>query len=194
MSAIELTIPDLELVSEANAHEVHWNRMRRAQAQHKAVDGALLLAQRPALPCEVRITRLGPKELDTDNLDGSAKHVRDRIALWLVPLTRVIRRGKRAGTVERYGDDSDPRISWHVGQEHAPTYGVRIAIRPWSPSAVGSRVTRDGSVTHTEVTLDPARLSALARALTTLADGGPSVGVTVHGVRVTYHRTETPTE
>lgn len=191
MSGIVLTVPGLELVSEANAHEVHWNRMRRAQKQHKAVDKVLSIARRPALPCEVRITRLAPQELDTDNLDGSAKHVRDRIALWLVPKTRVIRRGKRAGTVERYGDDSDPRISWHVGQERAPSYEVRITIRTWSASEIGSRVTRDGDTTVTEVSLDPARLRALARSLQTLADGGPSVVVTVHGVRVTYHRSET---
>lgn len=173
MSGIEITVPGLHLVSEANAHEVHWHRAKRAKQQHGVV-GLVLRAHRPvAAPCEVRITRLAPGTLDTDNLQGSAKHVRDAVALWL-------------GV-----DDKDPRVTWHVGQERTKHYGVRIAVRPWSPTAVGSRVALEGSTTAADITLDPARLRALALALTQLADGGPSVGVTVHALRVTYHRTET---
>lgn len=174
MSGFEITVPGVRLVSEANAHEHFRYRQRRAKDQHTIVDAWLRSrAFRVEPPCEVRITRFSPATLDTDNLQGSAKHVRDAIAAWL-------------GV-----DDKDPRVTWHVGQERRKTYGVRIAVRPWSPTAVGSRVALEGSTTTADITLDPARLRELALALTQLADGGPSVDVTVHALRVTYHRTET---
>jgi hypothetical protein len=169
--AIALTIPGVRLVSEANAHEHHWNRVRRVTAQHATV-GLVLRARRPPpVPCEVRVMRLAPASLDTDNLQGSAKHVRDAVAAWL-------------GI-----DDRDPRVSWHVGQERSKTYGVRILVRPWDPAQIGSRVRTDGETTVTEINLDARTLRSLARSLAALADGGPEVGVTVHGVRVTYRCT-----
>lgn len=178
MSGIEITVPGLHLVSEANAHEVHWHRAKRAKQQHGVV-GLVLRAHRPvAAPCEVRITRLAPGTLDTDNLQGSAKHVRDAVALWL-------------GV-----DDKDPRVTWHVGQERTKHYGARIAVRPWSPgAAVGSRVSITGDTTVAELSLDPATLRALARALDTLAaapSGAAPIVARVHGLALTFHRTETP--
>ena len=96
-------------------------------------------------PAVVTITRLAPTSLDSDNLQGSAKHVRDAIAAWL-------------GV-----DDRDPRVTWHVGQERQKTYGVRLALRPWAPGAhVGARVSITGEVTAAEVSLDPETLATRA--------------------------------
>jgi len=110
---ISLTIPGLRLVSEANAHE-HWrHRAKRAEAQRAAT---LLLARtalargRPQLPLVVTITRLGPGKLDSDNLTGSAKHVRD-------------------GVAQALGiDDGDDRVTWVVGWRKAKGYGVEVTI------------------------------------------------------------------
>ena len=95
----------IRIESEANRRE-HWAaRHRRAKAQRAAIGAALLLAgQPPSPPLVVVLTRIGPKLLDTDNLAGGFKAVRDAIAEWLGvddgPTSRVEwryeqRRGKR---------------------------------------------------------------------------------------------------
>lgn len=69
-------------------------------------------------PLKVTITRVAPGKLDSDNLTGSAKHVRDGIA-------------------DALGiDDGDPRITWVVEQAkftgaHRGGYScaVRIEVR-----------------------------------------------------------------
>lgn len=98
---IEFEVP-VRLVSLLNAREHHMARARRAKTQRTAahtiararvsglVDTNLLLT--------VTITRIAPRELDDDNLAGSAKHVRDGIA-------------------DALGiDDGDKRIQWRYEQ------------------------------------------------------------------------------
>jgi hypothetical protein len=60
----------------------------------------------------VTITRIGQRNLDTDNLAGSQKGPRDSIARWL-------------GI-----DDASPMVEWRYAQERGPakTYAVRIEI------------------------------------------------------------------
>ena len=76
----------IQLVSEANVR-THWRvRAARAKAQRGSVKvllGSKLPAGRFWLPARVVITRLGTRLLDSDNLAGSAKAVRDEIAAWL---------------------------------------------------------------------------------------------------------------
>lgn len=101
-------------VSEANAHE-HW-RKRAKRAKHQR--GLAVLVMRghgykiPAPPLFVRITRIAPRALDSDNLAGSQKHVRDGVADWL-------------GI-----NDRDPRIQWVYAQaKGAPKfYAVRVEV------------------------------------------------------------------
>lgn len=102
---ITVTLP-LRLVSGANARE-HWAvRAGRAKAHRTAC----LLVPACDVPCVVTLTRLGPRELDSDNLAISAKHVRDGIA-------------------DRLGvNDNDPRVVWLYAQERAKEYGVRVEI------------------------------------------------------------------
>jgi hypothetical protein len=63
----------------------------------------------------VTLTRIGPRDLDSDNLAGSAKAVRDAVARWL-------------------GVDDGPRapVEWRYAQERpakgAKRYAVRITI------------------------------------------------------------------
>lgn len=73
----------IKVISEANARD-HWrvkNARKKAQqeetmvAMHNALRGRTI-----DLPCTVKLTRVGAKTLDTDNLSGSFKGVRDCIA------------------------------------------------------------------------------------------------------------------
>jgi hypothetical protein len=75
------TVP-LRIESVANLRE-HWSkRAKRAKMQREAI-GWHLGKARPALPCVVNLTRIAPRPLDGDNLQGGFKAVRDGIADWL---------------------------------------------------------------------------------------------------------------
>jgi len=106
---LHMKLPGLKLVSEANAHETHWKRAKRAKEQHAAVEKALEWEMPPDTPLVVVITRFGKKLLDDDNLQGSAKFVRDALAEFL-------------GI-----DDRTPDVSWIVGQQKGP-YAVEVTI------------------------------------------------------------------
>lgn len=159
-------IPGLKLESEANAHAHHWLRVKRARAHHDAVSLHLRPRRAPAPPAVVTITRLAPTSLDSDNLQGSAKHVRDAIAAWL-------------GV-----DDRDPRITWHVAQEKTKrgVYAVRLAVRAWDPAIVGARIVPDGPLRRVEVVLGADHLRALGASLLAAADGArPASRITFPG-------------
>lgn len=116
----------LTTTSEANAH-THWReRQRRAKAQREAVtllmhrlraDLRLDLAHRDMV---VRLVRVAPCELDSDNLAGALKHVRDSVA-------------------ELLGvDDRDPQVTWVVDQQYGPA-GVVIETYPGNIKTVEVR-------------------------------------------------------
>jgi hypothetical protein len=124
-------IPGLRLVSEANVREHPLKTWRRKNDQQNLVRVAFLRAQiaelSPALrrvtgSVVVEITRVAPRAFDTDNLQISAKHVRDEIAFWLAPIYPARRRG----------DDSPTGpIRWAPVQQRkgAPgEYGVEVRI------------------------------------------------------------------
>ena len=78
---LSLSIP-VKLVSEANMRE-HWAiKNKRKKHQQTVVEYALAGLKRdiPVFPVHVVITRVGVRKLDSDNLAGSAKGVRDQIA------------------------------------------------------------------------------------------------------------------
>ena len=89
---------------------VHWRvRSQRAKQQRQA---ACLVAPKAALPCVVTMTRIGPRKLDDDNLQGALKSIRDGIA-------------------DKLGvDDSDARIAWRYNQAIGKEFGVEIAVAP----------------------------------------------------------------
>jgi hypothetical protein len=102
---LRLELP-IRTVSEANLREAWYVRMRRKQAQQRVVALHLGPLGRPEPPLVITLTRVATRQLDTDNLAGAHKHVRDAVALWL-------------GL-----DDGDPRLTWRYAQE-------RVNGRAW---------------------------------------------------------------
>ena len=116
---IQIHIP-YKLPSESNMND-HW----RAKHSRKKKLQKLLLSYWPSdftpfLPCIVTMTRISPRSLDSDNLRGAFKSIRDNISSKLIP-------GKMAGMA-----DSDPRIEWRYEQRHGKVkeYGLIIKISP----------------------------------------------------------------
>lgn len=116
---LRIVIP-IRIESEMNRRE-HWAaRKKRFDAQRHATWWAWRQeTDRPARdasptpPVEVTLTRIGPRTLDGDNLQGGFKAVRDEVA-------RIL------GI-----DDGDPRITWRYGQEKGKPkeYAARIEIQ-----------------------------------------------------------------
>lgn len=116
--ALAFTLPCV-VVSEANRRD-HWAARRRrfksqVDAFHRAIWSLRLELHgpdlvRPELRPVVTLTRLGGKALDTDNLAGAFKGLRDAVAAWL-------------GV-----DDGDARVSWRYGQEPGGSVGVRVEL------------------------------------------------------------------
>jgi len=96
---LEVTIP-IVTVSEPNARGAWFARSRRARAQRLAVADALARHERPALPLRVTLTRIASRRLDSDNLAGALKSVRDAVSRWL-----------------DVDDGPDGPVSWCYGQE-----------------------------------------------------------------------------
>lgn len=73
----------IRVMSEANLRE-HWAvKNKRKKDQQFEMMIALhnnLMGKQVQLPCKVKLTRIGPKALDTDNLAGAFKACRDQIA------------------------------------------------------------------------------------------------------------------
>lgn len=112
---IAVTIPGLRLASTLNARQ-HW-RARAASAKRQRGLTRLCLSAhpRPTGPVVVTITRAAPRALDSDNLAGACKSVRDGVADWL---------GVDDGAAERAG-----LVAWRCTQEtQAKFYAVRITI------------------------------------------------------------------
>ena len=103
----------VKLVSEANTRG-HWRqRAARAKLQRACAKSALGHdIKGPPPPYVITITRIGPRKLDSDNLAGSAKAVRDGVADWL----RI--------------DDGSPLLTWRYEQrsEGRGVYGAEIVI------------------------------------------------------------------
>jgi hypothetical protein len=116
--SVSFTIP-LRTVSEINSH-AHWRaRQKRAKAQRSAAFMfTMWFGREMARRVEaggsliVTITRIAPRSLDSDNLAGSQKHVRDGIA-------------------DAIGiDDRDPRVEWRYAQSRGARgqYSVEVNV------------------------------------------------------------------
>lgn len=110
---LRVSVKGLKLISVANAHEQPFARHARARAERQAVGRALAGLPRVEGATRVRIVREGPRLMDTDNLSGAAKSVRDEVAAWL-------------------GVDDGPTgpVTWVVDQRKSVGggYGVEIEI------------------------------------------------------------------
>ncbi len=85
-AAAHIRLNDLPIASEANARESRFEVTDRKQAQRERVKEAFKALREAARvwpvapPKSVLFVRLGPKELDDDNLAGAFKAVRDQVA------------------------------------------------------------------------------------------------------------------
>lgn len=111
-TGLRLEIP-MQTVSEMNSRD-HWRaRNQRRVAQRKEIyyEWRMNVRRRPSLPCTVRLTRLGPQLLDTDNLAASFKFCRDVIA-------------------ELIGvDDGSDQIKFVYDQMQSVMYGIVIEVQ-----------------------------------------------------------------
>ncbi len=112
----------IKIISEPNTNH-HWSvKYKRFKEQKKQIWLAFYNDQpKIKLPCEVTLTRIGPRKLDDDNLIASFKAVRDEIADHLIP-------GKKPGQA-----DSDFRIIWNYKQEspektNKDKYQIKVEI------------------------------------------------------------------
>lgn len=107
-----LSLP-IHTISESNARH-HWAvKSRRVKEQRTQTSNALqsnlgALAT-PPVTAEVRLLRVGARQLDDDNLRSSLKAVRDGVADWL----KI--------------DDGKHNITWRYAQENGKAYSVEIA-------------------------------------------------------------------
>jgi hypothetical protein len=116
--SIGLDIPGLKIVSEMNTRQ-HWApRARRFKQQAAAVRQALSAANFITPPpfdhCNITLTRIGRRLLDSDNLASGFKAIRDALAEWL-------------GV-----DDGSDRLRWEYQQERGQA-GIRITITGNTP-------------------------------------------------------------
>ncbi len=119
-----VTIIGLRTVSEINHHE-HWRyRQKRAKEQHKTVAAALLrMPVKPRIPTVdaplyVKLIRVSARKLDSDNLAGALKHVRDAVAKMLC-----------------VDDGNEELVTWEVAQERmAGGTAVRIEFSKKEPA------------------------------------------------------------
>lgn len=107
MSRVSVVLP-IRLESMLNLR-LHWGSKSRKVARQR--EWALAVPRHP-VPCRVFLTRIAPRELDGDNLQGAFKALRDGIA-------------QRLGV-----DDRDPRVTWLYAQERGKPreYAVRVTI------------------------------------------------------------------
>lgn len=108
--SLSIHISPLTLKSEANA----GGKLRDKLARKSTIKSEMrecLPDMRFPLPVIVKLTRIGQKRLDDDNLRPTLKAVRDCVAAWL-------------GC-----DDADPRIRWEYGQKAGYVGGCLIRIK-----------------------------------------------------------------
>ena len=73
----------IRTISENNAREHHMARARRRSAQRALVHLELpmhIASCRPVGPYLITLTRIAPRKLDSDNLQGAMKAIRDQVA------------------------------------------------------------------------------------------------------------------
>lgn len=97
----------------------HWaSRARRTKTQREATLAGWREAGSPTVPVPgvIELCRVGRRKLDTDNLAGALKAIRDEVA-------------RIAGI-----DDGDDRIEWRYEQETSARTKPHVVIHCWRES------------------------------------------------------------
>jgi hypothetical protein len=112
----EIILP-VKTISEANVKE-HWTKTHKRKKIQKnwVMHGMSSTKEKPRLPCQIKLTRLSSRKLDSDNLQMAFKHIRDEIASYLIP-------GLAPGRA-----DADPRLDWQYAQEKSKEQKIKIEI------------------------------------------------------------------
>jgi len=129
MTKIVWEVP-IKTVSEANSNE-HWHKKAKRHTQQQGIVRVLFRQlETPILPpCVVRMVRLAPRKLDSDNLTTAFKWIRDQIADCLLPYNIKVYLSKDGKLRKAAGrNDDNPLITWEYAQEKASSIGVRIEI------------------------------------------------------------------
>lgn len=110
--SVELSI---KIVSEANIM-CHWSK-RHKRNKRNAMSLLPIKYDIPKqLPCVIRLTRLAPRKLDSDNLAYAFKGIRDTLADFIKP-----------GLAPGRADDKD--INFEYAQEYLKKdYAIRIEV------------------------------------------------------------------
>jgi hypothetical protein len=110
-----VSLPGLRTQSEMNLRE-HWGKRNARRERQQRVTLCALRSQignrPPPCPLVAKLTRVGPRRMDSDNAVISLKHVRDAVAKYL-----------------GVDDGDEASVRWEYGQEVAKTYAVRVEIR-----------------------------------------------------------------
>lgn len=120
----------IKTVSEINCSE-HWSKKHKRHKLQQFFVRQLFIheATEITLPCEIKLTRLSPRQMDCDNLPTSMKYIKDEIAEHLT--------GKGGYYITKKGHvkaikghaDNDKRITWSYHQEKYKILAVKIEIR-----------------------------------------------------------------
>lgn len=108
---MKIEIP-IKLPSLANTR-MHWRKLAALKRKQREATYLCLVRESPRIPCLpliITITRVGPRELDDDNLQSACKYVRDQIA----DIVGV--------------DDGSKLYTWKYEQRTGP-YNVEVEIR-----------------------------------------------------------------
>lgn len=107
----------IKTISESNASE-HWTVKSKRHRQQRFLVQCCMKNEVGAitLPCHIKITRVGKRKLDFDNLTISLKWIVDAVCDLLVP---GLARGR---------SDDDDRIKISYDQEIGKSYAVKIEI------------------------------------------------------------------
>jgi hypothetical protein len=106
----------IRLTGSQNVRE-HWRaRAKRVKKERSTAEVACqVFLERPKQwPVTVRLTRIGPRKLDSDNVAGACKATRDGVADWL-----------------RVDDGDESKVRWEYSQCKSAAsyaYGVRIEL------------------------------------------------------------------
>lgn len=127
----------IKTVSEANSSE-HWSVKAKRHRQQQYFLRLAYSRYLPHLvidtvlgePCyQIKMIRIAPRKLDSDNLVSAFKFFRDEIAELLIPekaLSYINKKGKLQKIKGRA--DSDERIVWQYDQLTDRAYSVRIEV------------------------------------------------------------------
>lgn len=114
---LEMNMP-LRTVSEANIL-CHWaERKKRKDKQRHVLEVFWdTSTKKIPLPCKVKLTRIAPRFLDTDNLASSFKFVRDKISELIKP-----------GLAPGQADKKDILFEYDQKKSAPKEYGIKIEI------------------------------------------------------------------